>query len=125
MTERQEQITTVTWFRLQYKKYANCLMSIPNGAFLHGNEKQRKRQMSALKAEGLVNGVSDLFLMASRGGYHGLFLEMKDKGKTKSSLSDAQKEHMILAREQGYAARWASGADEAIKIIDEYMKMED
>jgi hypothetical protein len=124
LSERQQQITVVEWWRWQHPKYEKCLFSIPNGTFLHGNEKQRCRQMSALKAEGLRPGVSDLFLMVARGGYNGLFIEMKDVKKTRCHVTEEQLEHLKRAKEQGYAAEWAAGADVAIKMIDKYMNLE-
>lgn len=121
MSERQEQIAVMDWFEKTYPKYYECLFSIPNGSQLAGNKAQRARQMNALKAEGLKPGVSDLFLMVARGGYHGLFIEMKDKGKTKCSVSDTQWEHIRAAREQGYMAEWCAGFDKAKDLITEYM----
>jgi len=121
MSERDEQIAVMDWWSKAYPKYYECLFSIPNGAQLAGGKASRARQMNALKAEGLKPGVSDLFLMVSRNGYHGLFIEMKDKGKTKCSVSDTQWEHIRCAREQGYKAEWCAGADKAIELIKEYM----
>ena len=122
LSEHTEQVKVVDWFTRQHKKYYECLWSIPNGAQLAGNPKQRAKQMNYLKAEGFKPGVSDLFLMVSRQGYHGLFIEMKDKGKTKCSVKPNQWEHIHAAREQGYYATWCAGADKAIDIIDHYMK---
>lgn len=99
----------------------SCLFSIPNGANLAGNAAQKAMQMNKLKAEGLLPGVSDLFLMVSSCDYNGLFIEMKDSGKTRCSVSAAQWDHILLARENGYAATWCAGADEAISVITDYL----
>ena len=121
MSERTEQVAVMSWWAKAYPKYYECLFSIPNGAQLAGNPKRRAMQMNALKAEGLKPGVSDLFLMVARHGYHGLFIEMKDKGKTKCSVSIPQQEHLHRAREQGYKAEWCAGAESAIELLTEYM----
>ncbi len=122
MSEHSEQSAVMDWWARAYPKYYSCLWSVPNGAILAGNAKQRAKQMNYLKAEGFKPGVSDLFLMIARDGYHGLFIEMKDKGKTKCSVSDTQWEHIHEAREQGYRADWCAGFDQAKELIDEYMK---
>lgn len=122
MSEHKEQKAVIDWFANQYPKYYECLFSIPNGTHLAGSPGQRAAKMNKLKAEGLKPGVSDLFLMVARDGYHGLFVEMKDAKKTKSSVSVPQWEHIHRAREQGYYADWCAGADQAIELITHYMK---
>ncbi len=115
MSESKQQARLMNnWLKL-YPGYYHCLFAIPNGAQLAGNKATRARQMNKLKAEGLKPGVSDLFLMVARGGYHGMFIEMKDAGKTKCSVSDNQWAHIEEAREQGYKAEWCAGFDEAKK----------
>lgn len=119
MTEHTEQVALIQWFRLQHKKYAKCLFSIPNGAHLAGDARLRAIKMNNLKASGLVPGVSDLMLMIPKGSYHGLFLEMKVKG---GKLSDSQKEFMTVATLMGYQAVVCYGFDEAKDAITEYLK---
>lgn len=71
--EHQLQKECVRWFRLQYPKYHWNLFSIPNGS------KRNKITAIKLKAEGVLSGVSDLFLALPSKYYHGLFIEMKIK----------------------------------------------
>lgn len=125
MSEHNQQVTVMNWFERAYPKYYECLFAIPNGAILAGNAQQRAKQMNYLKAEGYKPGVSDLFLMVARGGYHGLFIEMKDQGKTKCSVSKTQWEHINAAREQGYMAEWCAGFDGARELITSYMEMDE
>ena len=121
MSEHDEQCAVIRWFNLQYQAYNGCLFAIPNGSVLAGNKSARARQMNALKAEGFKPGVSDLFLMVARGDHHGLFIEMKDKGKTACSVSDSQKAHLELAEREEYMACWCPGSESAINVIKEYM----
>ena len=121
MSEHDEQVAVVDWFNLKYPKYQACLIAIPNGAMLAGSPKKRGFQMHRLKREGLKPGVPDLFLAVPRGKYHGMWLEMKDNGKTRSSLTKAQWEYLVLMRENGYFAAWAAGAESAMSSIENYM----
>jgi hypothetical protein len=123
MSEHSEQCKVIKWFSLQYPDHHGCLFAIPNGTSLSGTAVQRKIQGSKKKAEGLKAGVSDLFLMKGHKGFHGLFIEMKDKGKTASSVSKAQREHIDLARERGYMADWCPGFESAKELIENYMKV--
>lgn len=113
MSEHQEQVMLITWFRLQHKQYAKYLWAIPNGGSRHIVAAVK------LKAEGVMAGVSDCFLMIPKGGWHGLFIEMKVKG---GKLSDSQREFMGMAILMGYQAVVCFGFDEAKDAITEYLK---
>jgi len=121
MSEYDEQATVVSWFRQQYPKYAGCLWATVNERQLRGNAGQRMGQVKKLKKIGYKAGVSDLQLMIPRGGYHGLFIEMKDAKKTQSSVSSSQRQHLALMASKGYRAAWCPGADDGIRVITDYM----
>lgn len=112
-SEHIDQCLVVEWFRRQYPKYANLLFAIPNGGDRHIATAVK------LKREGVLAGVSDLFLILPAGDYHGLFLEMKAKG---GRVSEAQKAFMNNAREMGYEAQVAYGFSEAQIIIQTYLQ---
>jgi len=112
-TEHQEQVALVTWFRLQYKHYKYCLFAIPNGGSRHIVTAVK------LKAEGVLAGVSDLFLMIPKGEYHGMFIEMKAKG---GKLSESQKEFIKAASLMNYKAVVCFGFDEAKEAITKYLQ---
>lgn len=118
MSESTEQQALISWFMLAYPKCR--LISIPNGQMIGGRDKFAL--IAKYKAEGLTPGVSDLFLCSPKNGYHGLWLEMKDKGKGYKSLSDDQGVWLEDMRKQGYAAEWAAGFDEAKDIIINYLQ---
>lgn len=119
LSETDHQQAVVQYFRQQYPEY--LIYAVPNGAWLHGTSLQRIKQMKKLKAEGLEPGVPDLCIPVPRGKYHGLYIEMKDVGKTESDLSKEQKQKIIYLTWQGYKAEWRAGVDAAIELIDWYM----
>ena len=113
MSEHTEQVAVIQWYRYQYPKYAKCLWAIPNGGVRHIGTAVK------LKAEGGLSGISDLFLMIPKSGWHGLFIEMKVKG---GKLSDSQKEFMGNATLMGYQAVVCYGFEQAKDAITEYLK---
>lgn len=72
-TEHQEQVSLFQWAESVTGLYP-CLRwmyAVPNGG------KRNKITAYALKREGVKVGISDVVLPAARGGYHGLYIEMK------------------------------------------------
>lgn len=71
----------------------------------------------------------DLLIFEPKNGYHGLFLELKTKSPFKKNGEILQNEHLIgqyetiqKLNEKGYRAEFVWSLDDAIKIIDEYLK---
>lgn len=122
--ESKEQSAFVRWFKMQYPKYKDCIIAIPNGAHLAGKTTtERARKMAKMKREGLKPGTSDLFIAVPCGGLCGLWLEMKKSGETYCSVKPNQREHLAEMEVMGYAAEWAAGTEEAIKITKAYMNI--
>jgi hypothetical protein len=117
LSESSEQIAVIQWFQLQYPKYR--LISVPNGQMIGGRNKFAL--IAKYKAEGLTPGVSDLFLCVPKNGYGGLWLEMKARGKTASSLSPDQRMWLSDMEKIGYRSAWAAGFGEAKIIIEDYL----
>lgn len=113
-TEHDLQVSCVRWFRLEFPEYASLLMAIPNGG--------RRDYVAAakLKAEGVVPGVPDLFLAVSSGGWHGLWVEMKN-GKA-GEVSPAQKEMHERLRAQGYRVEVCRTFDAFVTILRDYLR---
>ena len=116
MSESQQQSIVIQWFRLNYSDY--IIHSIPNGTHI----KSFAGRMKA-KAEGLTKGVSDLFVAVPRGGFGGMYIEMKDKGKTEKSMTPEQKAFIHYAQWVGYKAVCCCGADQAINAIEDYINL--
>lgn len=136
MSESTVQQQLVYWFRVQYPDkiiYANT-----NSAWFGGMRGKRAIIYGALrKREGLLAGVSDLFIpepqikevYVSQVGFNviesflaGLYLELKDVGKTEKDLTDSQLWFLKEMCKRGYAAHWAAGFDQGKEIITEYMQ---
>ena len=72
-----------------------------------------------LKAKGLKKGVPDITLPAARGGYRGLYIELKvGDGKP----TPEQKRYMSALQCEGYFVALAYFAAEAIRLIESYVK---
>lgn len=114
--ESAEQKSVVVWWSLvcaSHNLNENILMACPAQA-------ARTPQGGArIRAEGYRSGTPDLFLAVGRKGLHGLHIEMKRT--TGGTLSETQKEMLFLLNEQGYKTAVAHGADQARKIITEYL----
>lgn len=82
------------------------------------NEGKRSLSYAArMKRMGLRSGFPDLLVPLARGGYHGLFIEMK-YGKNKTTKE--QKEWLERLSAEGYACAVCYNSAEAIKTIESY-----
>ena len=116
--EHGHQVALVNWSMRNEKKYPSLkwLHCIPNGG-------ARNIQVARkLKLEGVKKGVSDLFLPTSRGGYHGLYIELK-AGNNKPTKD--QLEFIDDMNTEGYKAVWVTGWENARDVIVEYLEMDE
>lgn len=87
---------------------------IPNGG------SRSKAEAGRFRAEGVKSGVPDICLPAARGGYHGLYIELKRvKG---CRVSTAQHGWIAALRDQGYYACVCKGWDDAAGVIKKYLE---
>jgi hypothetical protein len=77
------------------------------------------RVATKLKAEGVKRGVPDYCLPVARGRYNGLYLELKAPG---GRVTVEQNWWIDKLEDQGYAAGVCYGADEAIRILETYLR---
>lgn len=109
-TEAQMQTTLMTWLRAQHDG-RRWSIHIPN-------EGKRSRVAgSVLKKQGLLPGASDILVPIARGGFHGLWFELKAYGK---SPTDAQLTFLHAMSEQGYATGWSDDLDSSMYFINRY-----
>lgn len=114
-TEHQHAKKVAQWARINSRKWPELelLYAIPNGG------KRHVAVAAKLKAEGVKKGVLDYCLPVARGGFHGLYLELK---APRGRLTDEQKWWIKKLVERGYAAGVCYGAEEAIRILETYLK---
>lgn len=119
-TESVLQIACVKWFRIVHPKLKRNIFSIPNGARIGGkmSKKGFPIMASILKAEGMTEGVSDLFLAKPIGAFSGLFVEMKTIVGTQS---DEQREFLELMASVGYAVTVCRRINEFEKDVTDYL----
>jgi len=113
--ESDEQIALFQWAKLAQGQHPelSLLHSIPNGG------KRNIREAARLKREGAKAGVSDIFLPVARGGFHGLYIEMK---AGKGSASSNQEWWISEVTKQGYLAKVCFGWIEAKEVIERYLE---
>lgn len=117
--EETEQILLFQWRDMSVK-------TIPELRWLHSSLNGVPLSpglASKMKRMGMTRGVVDVFLPIVRGGYAGLYIEMKRRNGVPSHLSASQKEFIAFAREQGYRAEWCKGWIPARDLILEYLEV--
>lgn len=107
-TEAYEQIAVVDYCDFKHIP----IFHIPNGG------SRNKREAKNLKRQGVKPGIPDLCIPVAKGGYHGLYIEMKAEG---GKPTEKQLEWIELLNANGYRAVICFGFDEARETIDRYM----
>lgn len=117
-SEDTEQINVVQWANWNMNRYPELrwLFHVPNGGSRNRAEAVKFKQM------GVKAGVSDLCLPYPKGIYCGLFIEMK-YGNNRQQ--DTQKEFLEDMAAAGHFVATCYSAEEAIKVIEEYLKLID
>lgn len=109
-TEAGEQKAVIEWCAWQ----GVPVVHIPNEG------KRDPRTGAELKAMGMQAGFPDLLIPVIRGGFGGLFVEMKRDSR--SRVSSAQRYWLERLNAAGYMAIVCRGADEAIRKIMDYIR---
>lgn len=114
ITEAQEQKFLFQWAQLSRQKFPELemLFHVPNGG------KREKREAVALKKEGVKAGVPDLVFPVAKGGYFGLYIELK-VGKNKPT--ENQLKWIEQLRIQNYFVVVCYGWREAADTIENYL----
>ena len=117
MSEHDEQVALFRWARLAEGRYPELalLHAIPNGGARHIAVARK------LKAEGVKSGVPDICLPVARGGYHGLYVELKHGSNKPTPEQQAWLERLTA---EGYCAEVAWEFEGARELIEAYLREE-
>ena len=112
-TESQEQQRLVLKLRWLFPELV--FFAVPNGGA------RQKSEAARMKLEGVEKGIPDIFIAQPQGVYHGLFIELKKRVKSKTSAEQNKKIEDLRAK--GYAVFVCFGAEEALEVIKEYINI--
>ena len=87
---------------------------IPNGGL------RDRRTAARLIGQGVHSGVPDVFIPAARGGYHGIYVELKTGA---NNPTPNQNEFMSGAMAEGYYCAVCYGWPCAAAVIEDYLHM--
>ena len=115
-SEHDEQTALIDWTVLMQAKWPELKL------FFHIPNEGKRSPAAAMRllSEGMKRGVPDNFLPVPRGGYHGLWIELK-RTKNSSATKD-QKQWIEDLNAQGYLAVVCKGWEAASKVIEEYLE---
>ena len=117
-SERQHQQAVMKWAR-----QPSIRDRWPELALLHHIKNETTggaAEVAADKAMGVKKGVPDLCLPVARGGFHGLYIEMKTPS---GKASAAQRWWVTRLTEQGYRAVVCHGYDAAVAELCWYLSL--
>lgn len=106
------QMQCVTWFRLQFPKFARLLHHSPNGGRRNAREGARFKKM------GVQPGFPDLVLLVASQDCHALFIELKS---ATGRQEDSQKEYQALVEAQGYKYVVIRSLEQFITEVKRYL----
>ena len=116
-TEAVEQTWLFRW------AYDMSLLRWPELSLMHHIANGGSRdyiEAKHLKQQGVKPGIPDIFLPVAKGGYHGLYIEMKRQHGGR--LSEEQKDVIPRLRAQGYRVEVCKGFQVAANTIEAYME---
>jgi hypothetical protein len=123
MSEKSEHLAVCNYIRYQYP---DVLFNTDLSGI-----KMSMGQAMQIKPLRSGKGYPDIMIFEPRAGKHGLFIELKrtgekifnKSGQYKTEHLEEQAEMIKKLNERGYYATFCIGADEAISIINWYLKL--
>lgn len=110
MLEKTLQKLCLGWMALQWPR--TLIYHVPNGG------KRNLLEALDLKRQGVKSGVPDLVVPAMRGGYGGLYIELK---VGKNTLSETQKQWIEALRDEGYYVAVCRTLEEFQAVVTPYL----
>lgn len=108
-------------------KHTSILFSSDTIANL-GLTPQQQGRNKAIQKEGFH--CPDVIIFEPKGGYHGLFIELKVTTPYKKDSTLKKNEHLenqyktiLDLRKRGYCANFATGFDEAVEQLENYLSL--
>lgn len=121
LTELQIQNGVIAWFDSVFgESDINGLLFAHLEGVMLGGKSARERAIrgAILKRAGMRRGIPDLFLAVARGGFYGLFLEIKKPGGV---LSAIQKSRQNQLRAEGFCVSTVFSVKQAVDFIKDYL----
>ena len=114
--EDAAQAEVIRWARMRQATAPELelLYHIPNGGSRGLLEAVR------LKRQGVKPGIPDLHLPIARGGYIGLWIEMKT---ATGRLSEDQRRIIAMLRAEGNRVEVCRSAADAVEVLEDYMRV--
>lgn len=112
--EDDHQRALATWAS-HHRELRDVFFHIPNGG------RRNPREAARLVGMGVRRGVYDNFIPIARGGYHGLWIELKVPNPLSHRITPEQKAWGELMTAQGYKALVCFGWFEAREAILDYL----
>lgn len=115
--EHETQAAYFEWWELfaqANRLQPQLCFAVPNGGHRH------KAVAAKLKAEGVKPGVVDVFLLIPAGGFHGLLLEFKRRGR-KVTPGGPQESFIAETRLRSYNVLVVWSTEEAIHAVKAYL----
>jgi hypothetical protein len=113
--ERQFQALVIEYIDKRYPEIGSLAFHVPLELL-----RREKNTAGMFHALGARAGVADVVLLAPRGTYHGLLMELKVPPRRPTH---SQCEFLEKARASGYAACWVNGLNTALMLLDAYLAL--
>lgn len=116
VSEHSHQVALFKWAAMAESvyPYLSCLYAIPNGG------KRNAITGAMLKSEGVKSGVPDICLPVGRGGFLGMYIEMK---RVDRETSKNQKEWLNKLVEYGHKCVVCYSFESAKEELEKYCSM--
>lgn len=118
--EGMEQKKLMSWLRGEYMRGSEVGQLYPHVFHPPNGGVRSWKTATDMKQQGVRSGVSDLVVRQARGGWHGLYLELKATPPRDAGLADSQHEWLEGSEGEGYCAALALGLEQAKGVLREY-----
>lgn len=115
-SEYDEQVAIFEWAEMYQNQYPDLFLL--NGS-IYGGIKIEPKYLNKLIRAGMKKGKPDINLPVARGGYFGLWIELKRRGGPKPTQE--QVDWLMRLSKAGHYCVCCKGSDAAISVIKQYI----